>query len=100
MEDKEKKIEEMRKCEYISPECEDCKDCAIKSLAKDIDRWENYMADRATIPSATDCRRYLAKHLLDLNYRKLPKNSVVLSREEWEDYKKYVDNCIEEYYRG
>ena len=30
----------------------------------------------------------------------IPKDSVVLSREEYEDYKKYVDNRIEEYYRG
>lgn len=27
-------------------------------------------------------------------------DSVVLSREEYEDYKKYVDICVEEYHRG
>ena len=24
----------------------------------------------------------------------------MLSREEYEDYKKYIDNCVEEYHRG
>ena len=31
---------------------------------------------------------------------KLPEDSVVLSREEYEDYKKHIDNCVEEYHRG
>ena len=43
------------------------------------------------LASENDCCYYQSK---------LPEDSVVLSREEYEDYKKHVDNCIEEYYRG
>ena len=42
----------------------------------------------------------VAEALYNSGYRKLPENSVVLSREEYEDYKKHVDNCVEEYHRG
>ena len=41
-----------------------------------------------------------ACNLVDKGWVKLPEDSVVISREQWEDYKKYVDKCNEEYYRG
>ena len=43
---------------------------------------------------------WIAEKLIEHYQPKLPKDSVVLSKEEYEDYKKHVDNCIEEYYRG
>ena len=43
------------------------------------------------LASENDCCYYQSK---------LPEDSVVLSREEYEDYKKHIDNCIEEYHRG
>ena len=42
----------------------------------------------------------VAKELSRFYQLKLPEDSVVLSREEYEDYKKHVDNCVEEYHRG
>ncbi len=43
----------------------------------------------------------IADFIKDINYiRSYLQNSVVLSREEYEDYKKHVDNCVEEYHRG
>ena len=41
-----------------------------------------------------------ACNLVDKGWVKLPEDNVVLSREQWEDYKKYVDKCNEAYYRG
>ena len=43
------------------------------------------------LASENDCCYYQSK---------LPEDSVVLSREEYEDYKKHIDNCVEEYHRG
>ena len=43
----------------------------------------------------------IADFIKDINYiRSYLQDSVVLSREEYEDYKKHVDNCVEEYHRG
>ena len=43
------------------------------------------------LASENDCCYYQSK---------LPEDSVVLSKEEYEDYKKHIDNCVEEYHRG
>ena len=43
----------------------------------------------------------ISDFIKDINYiRSYLQDSVVLSREEYEDYKKHVDNCVEEYHRG
>lgn len=47
-----------------------------------------------------DDAKEIAKALILLGYRKLLKDSVVISKEEYEDYKKHVDTCVEEYHRG
>ncbi len=50
---------------------------------------------------ATRCYYHeYAEAFINEGYRKVDEDSVVLSKEEYEDYKKHVDNCIEEYYRG
>ena len=43
----------------------------------------------------------IADFIKDINYiRSYLQDSVVLSKGEYEDYKKHVDNCVEEYHRG
>ena len=43
----------------------------------------------------------ISDFIKDINYiRSYLQDSVVLSKEEYEDYKKHVDNCVEEYHRG
>ena len=70
----------------------------IEEMARDIHRvctaCSGEMFDEYT------CDRCQAKLLIKKGYRKLPEDSVVLSKEEYEDYKKHVDNCVEEYHRG
>ena len=72
MKDKEKQIEEMAKitCTNVAKNCIDCEDCSEYS----------------------DC--ILVAHAINLyddNYRKIPKDSVVLSREEYEELKTEKD---------
>ena len=43
---------------------------------------------------------WIAEKLVEHYQPKLSEDSVVLSKEEYEDYKKHVDNCVEEYHRG
>ena len=42
----------------------------------------------------------VAEVLYNAGYRKLPKDSVIISKEEFEDYKKKVDNSIDAYFDG
>ena len=43
----------------------------------------------------------ISDFIKDINYiRSYLQDSVVISKEEYEDYKKHVDNCVEEYHRG
>ena len=43
----------------------------------------------------------IADFIKDINYiRSYLQDSVVISKEEYEDYKKHVDSCVEEYHRG
>lgn len=43
---------------------------------------------------------WIAEKLVEHYQPKLPVDSVVLSKEEFEDYKKHIDTCTEEYHRG
>lgn len=89
MKDREKQLEEIlsiakivdKKCNYIK-----CKNCNIL---------DNYTDEQLKGLYCSEVK--IAENIYNADYRKIDKDSVVLSKEEW---RKYVDNENEAYYRG